>query len=183
VKLTGSKVTLGPLVATDCMPLFRWFNDSETARLDLAYRPIDWGSHKAWFDSVGRDPSKVLFAIRKNGDTALVGVVTIAQIHTVHRSAEIGVRIGEERDRGRGFGGEALALTVDFCWDSLNLQRAWLHTFKHNERAIRTYTRAGFKKEGLLRHAAYIDGQWVDVVIMAKLRPSSRSRAPGPALL
>ena len=177
MKLTGPKVTLGPLTATDCMPLFRWFNDAETARLDLAYRPIDWSSHKTWFDSVGRDPSKVLFAIRKNGDTGLVGVVTIAQIHSVHRSAEIGVRIGEERDRGRGFGSEALGMTLDFCWDALNLQRTWLHTFKHNERAIRTYTKAGFRKEGVLRRAAYIDGQWVDVVVMAKLRAPAKSRA------
>jgi RimJ/RimL family protein N-acetyltransferase len=181
VKLTGSKVTIGPLVATDCMSLFRWFNDAETARLDLAYRPIDWASHKSWFDSIGRDASKVLFAIRRNGDTGLVGVVTVAQIHNVHRSAEIGVRIGEERDRGHGFGSEALALTLDFCWDSLNLQRTWLHTFKHNERAIRTYAKAGFKREGLLRRAAYIDGQWVDVVIMAKLRPSNRAPGAGKA--
>jgi RimJ/RimL family protein N-acetyltransferase len=177
MKFTGSKISIGPLAAPDCLPLFRWLNDTEAARLDLAYRPIDWASHKAWFDTIGRDVSKVLFAIRKIGDTGLVGCVTIAQIQSVHRSAELGVRIGEEKDRGQGYGSEALGLALNFCWRHLNLQRVWLHTFKHNERAIRTYAGAGFKREGVLRRAAYIDGQWVDVVVMAKLRPPSKELA------
>ncbi len=177
VKFAGSKITIGPLTAVDCLPMFRWLNDTEAARLDLAYRPIDWASHKAWFDTVGRDPSKVLFAIRKIGQTGIVGCVTIAQIHSVHRSAELGVRIGEEMDRGQGYGGEALKLALNFCWRHLNLQRIWLHAFRHNERAIRTYTGAGFRKEGVLRRAAYIDGEWVDLVVMAKLRPSGKELA------
>ncbi|MGH8149556.1 MAG: GNAT family N-acetyltransferase [Steroidobacteraceae bacterium] len=171
MKFSASKVVIGPFLAADCEPLFRWFNDTATARLDLAYRPIDWVTHKAWFDSLGRDSSKVLFAIRRIGDARLVGSVTLAQIQGVHRSAEIGVRIGEERDRGQGLGREAIGLALEFSWRYLNLQRVWLQAFKHNERAIRAYASAGFVEEGVLRRAAYIDGEWVDVVMMAILRP------------
>jgi diamine N-acetyltransferase len=171
VNFAGSKIMIGPVLAADCAPMFRWFNDVEAARLDLAYRPIDWASHKAWFESLGRDPSKVLFAIRRIGEAALVGSVTVAQIQSVHRSAEIGVRIGEESDRGQGFGSEAIGLATEFCWRYLNLERVWLQAFEHNERAIRAYEKVGFEREGVLRRAAYIDGQWVDVVMMAKLRP------------
>lgn len=171
MNFSGSKVLIGPLLEADCAPLFRWFNDTQAARLDLAYRPIDWASHRAWFETLGRDASKVLFAVRRIADTALVGSVTLAQIHPVHRSAEIGVRIGDEKDRGHGYGTEAVALATEFCWRYLNLHRVWLQVFKHNERAIRTYEKVGFEREGVLREAAYIDGEWVDVVMMAKLRP------------
>lgn len=171
MNFSGSKVMLGPLLAEDCAPLFRWFNDTDAARLDLAYRPIDWATHQAWFNALGRDPSKVLFAIRRLQDGALVGSVTIAQIQAVHRSAELGVRIGEEQDRGQGYGSEALGLATAFAWRYLNLHRLWLQVFKHNARAIRTYAKVGFKREGVLRKAAYIDGDWVDVVMMGKLRP------------
>lgn len=170
MKFSGSTVAIGPLGPADCEPLFRWFNDAETARLDLAYRPIDWATHRAWFDSLGRDASKVLFAIRRIGDARLVGSVTLAQIQPVHRSAEIGVRIGEERDRGQGLGREAIGLALEFSWRYLNLHRVWLQTFRHNDRAIRAYASQGFVEEGVLRRAAYIDGDWVDVVMMAKLR-------------
>ena len=172
MKFSGSKVIIGPLVADDFLPLFRWTNDTETARLDLAYRPVDWATHKTWFETVGKDASKVLFAIRRLGDAAILGFIAIFNINSVHRSAEIGMRIGDESDRGRGYGSEALGLALNFCWSHLNLQRISISVLEHNERALHTYEKAGFEREGLLRRAAYIDGDWVDVVVMAKLRPS-----------
>ena len=99
----------------------------------------------------------------------------------MHRSAEIGIRIGAEKDRGLGYGKEALALAVEFCWSHLNLNRLQLVVFKHNERAVSAYRSTGFKKEGLLRKAAFIDGAWVDIVLMAALRPAKiKRRSPGP---
>jgi hypothetical protein len=41
----------------------------------------------------------------------------------------------------------------------------------HNKRAIRPYQALGFKKEGLLKQAAFIDGERIDLVLMAALRP------------
>jgi diamine N-acetyltransferase len=174
MSLTGSKITLGPLLADDVTPMFRWFNDVEAARLDLAYRPVDWPTHKAWFDGIGKDPTRVLFAIRRLGNPALVGFVALSNLHPVHRSAEMGLRIGEERDRGQGLGTEALQLGLEFCWQHLNLQRVWLQVFRHNERAIRAYRKAGFHREGVLRRAAFVDGRWADLIPMAALR-----HAPG----
>ena len=98
-------------------------------------------------------------------------------INSVHRSAELGIRIGEEKNRGQGYGKEALRLAVDFCWNHLNLNRVQLVVFKHNDRAIGAYKAVGFRKEGLLRKAAFIGGGWVDVIVMAALRPAACSAA------
>ncbi|MGB6446390.1 MAG: GNAT family protein, partial [Xanthobacteraceae bacterium] len=68
----------------------------------------------------------------------------------------------------------ALHLAVDFCWSHLNLNRIQLIVFKHNQRAIRAYQAAGFKKEGMLRKAAFIGGEWVDLVPMAILRSDAK---------
>jgi [ribosomal protein S5]-alanine N-acetyltransferase len=107
--------------------------------------------------------------------------VQIAGINAVHRSAELGIRIGAEKNRGQGYGKEALALAVEFCWNHLNLNRLQLLVFKHNQRAASAYKAAGFRKEGLLRKAAFIDGEWVDVILMAALRPSrSRQKKQSP---
>jgi RimJ/RimL family protein N-acetyltransferase len=45
-----------------------------------------------------------------------------------------------------------------------------LHVFKTNIRAIRSYEKIGFVKEGLLRKAAHIDGKYLDIVVMGILR-------------
>jgi RimJ/RimL family protein N-acetyltransferase len=97
-------------------------------------------------------------------------------INAVHRSAELGIRIGDEKNRGQGHGKQALRLAVDFCWNHLNLNRVQLVVFKHNSRAIGAYSAAGFCKEGRLRKAAFIDGEWVDLILMAMCRPARKAR-------
>jgi RimJ/RimL family protein N-acetyltransferase len=180
--LLAKHISIGPLVPEDFGPLFCWANDATAARLDFAYRPVDMMAHQQWWDGLGKDPGKVVFAIRKIDRPAIIGYVQIAGINSTHRSAEIGIRIGSESDRGQGFGKEALRLAVDFCWDHLNLNRVQLVVFKHNDRAVRAYKAAGFKKEGVLRKAAFIGGEWIDLVPMAILRPAvKRARKERPA--
>ena len=43
-------------------------------------------------------------------------------------------------------------------------------------RATRVYAAAGFEREGLLRRAAFVDGEWIDLAIMAVLRPAQEVR-------
>ena len=174
--LLSSRITIGPFVPEDFRALFCWVNDVAAARLDFAYRPVDLMTHQQWWDGLGKDPSKIVFAIRRTVDPAIIGYVQINGINSVHRSAELGIRIGAESQRGQGFGKEALGLALDFCWNHLNLNRAQLVVFKHNQRAIGAHRAVGFKKEGLLRKAAFIDGDWVDLILMAALRPSRKSQ-------
>jgi RimJ/RimL family protein N-acetyltransferase len=190
--LMASRITIGPFVPEDFSPVFCWLNDVGAARLDLAYRPVDMMTHQQWWHGLGKDLTKVVFAVRKTTEPTIIGYVQITGINSVHRSAEIGIRIGEEKHRGQGYGKEALRLAVDFCWNHLNLNRVQLIVFKHNERAVRAYKAVGFRKEGLLRKAAFIGGDWVDVILMAALRPAQRRervprprtsfRRPGPSL-
>lgn len=175
--LTGAAVTSGPFVPDDFGPMFCWMNDAATAAIDLAYRPVDMMAHQQWWDGLGRDPTRVVMAVRKVGAPALIGWVQVAGINSVHRSAELGIRIGNESDRNRGYGQEALRLTLDFCWRHLNLNRVHLTVLHHNARAIRAYKAAGFRQEGRLRKVAFIDGAWADVAVMAALRPAQSARA------
>lgn len=172
--LSGKLVSLGPLVPNDFAEMFRWSNDVDTSRLNGPYRPVDWVTHKAWCENVGRDPGRVVFAIRRHNHPAIVGYVEIVNINMVHRSAQIGIRIGDEANRGQGLGREAMQLSLHFAWNHLNLNRVYLTTFRHNERAIHAFRAAGFRREGVLRRAEFIDGAWVDLVLMAALRPNRR---------
>jgi RimJ/RimL family protein N-acetyltransferase len=169
--INGQKITLGPILPTDFPLLFRWADDADAARMNETYRPAMWKSQEEfWFHL--RDASRVMFAIRKQGSPTLVGYVQITNIDPVHRSALVGLRIGDEAERGKGYGGEALELAVDYCWKQLNLSRLALNVFANNGRAIATYAGKGFEQEGLIRRAVFIDGEWLDVVVMALLHPS-----------
>jgi RimJ/RimL family protein N-acetyltransferase len=164
-------VSIGPILPNDGPTLFRWFNDVDAAALDLAFRPMDWVAYKGWSEGLAKDTSRVLFAIRRLELVPIIGFVGITNINPVHRSAEIGVRIGEAVDRSKGYGQDAMRLSLNYCWNHLNLNRVALTVLAGNERAIRAFSAAGFEREGLARQAAFIDGAWHDLVIMGILRP------------
>lgn len=165
-------VTIGPLIPDDAPALFRWVNDVKSASLDVAYRPVDGVAFNAWLGTFATDNAKVLFVIRRRASAVPVGYIQLTNIHPIHRSAEIGIRIGADDDRGRGLGRAALKLAVDYCWNHLNLKRIQLTVLATNVRAIRAYKASGFEEEGLFRRAAFINGVWTDVLAMATLRPS-----------
>jgi RimJ/RimL family protein N-acetyltransferase len=166
-------IQLGPITGQDSESLFRWFNDVQAARLDYAWRPVDGISHQKWLTGIGADPTQVWFAIRRAGHGAIIGFAILRNISSVHRSAELGIRIGEEADRGRGMGAQAGRQVLQFCWQALNLNRVQVSMLAGNERAVRLYTALGFEPEGRLRQAQFIDGHWQDVTVMGALRPTA----------
>jgi RimJ/RimL family protein N-acetyltransferase len=175
--LHDDAIVLGPLLPDDMGSLFVWLNDVDAARLDLAFRPTDWLAYKAWLDTLPGSPSQVLFAIRKLREHAIIGFVIFKNIQSVHRAAELGVRIGCDAERGKGHGTRAVAMALDYAWNHLNLHRVSLTVFAHNARAIASYRAAGFRDEGLLKDAAFIDGEWVDVIPMAAINPREQVTA------
>ena len=159
--------------------LFRWVNDVKSASLDVAYRPVDGVAFNAWLGTFATDTSKVLFVICKRGDAAPRGYIQFTNIHPIHRSADIGIRIGSDEDRGQGFGKGALKLALDYAWNHLNLNRVQLTVLATNLRAVRAYEAVGFETEGLFRRAVFMSGAWTDVLAMAVLRSQS-GRADQP---
>lgn len=167
--LTGDKIALTELRRSDSETLFAWINDPDIVRFNAPYSPVHEPGHLAWFDRVTTDASRIVFGIRMLQEDRIVGVLQLVDLHPVHRSAELIIRIGSDADRGRGAGSEAVALAIHFGFRHRNLQRIWLRVFADNPRAIRAYEKAGMVREGLLRRACYIDGAWRDEVVMAVL--------------
>ena len=165
-------VEITSLRPEDSPALFRWINDRGLVALSAPFRPVSQAEHDAWFEQIRRQQDVRIFAIREEG--RFVGSCQLHSIHPVHRSAELQIRIGAEDARGRGVGREALRHLLAYGFDELDLHRIYLHVFATNERAIRLYEGAGFRREGLLREAAWIEDAWVDVLLMALLRNERR---------
>ena len=178
--LKGDAVALTELRAQDSEILFRWINDPDVVRFNAPFAPVHEPNHAAWFDAIVKATDRIVFAIRRVGAPAIVGVLQLTSLHPIHRSAELIVRIGEERDRGRGLGSEAARLAIDFAFRHRNLQRVWLRVFADNPRAIRAYEKAGLTIEGRLRRSCFINGDWVDEIIMARLAPTPASGDESP---
>ncbi len=78
--------------------------------------------------------------------------------------------IGDKTYWNRGYGTEAVRLLVKHGFNTLNLNRIFLHVFENNPRAIRAYEKAGFVHEGRERQAEFTEGEYMDVLVMSILK-------------
>ncbi|HEX4177172.1 MAG TPA: GNAT family protein, partial [Rhizomicrobium sp.] len=171
----GGGVALSPALPGDIGSLFLWLNDAQAALEDMPYRPLDCLVFQDWLEKLAKQTSQVLFIIRTMQPARAVWFVLFKNLNPVFRAAELGIRIGNESDRGSGYGSAALKLALAYAWDTMNLKRVWLTVQAGNARAIASYRSAGFEHEGLMRDAAFVSGQWTDVVMMAALNPRERT--------
>jgi len=77
---------------------------------------------------------------------------------------------GEKAEWSKGYATEATHLLIGHAFETLNLNRVWLHVYDKNPRALRAYEKVGFKKEGVLRQDHYREGRYWNTIVMAILR-------------
>ena len=134
-----------------------------------------WGTMQVPFTSVAERRRK--FEARP--DTHLVAVIEGKVIGTLGlarnegrrgHSATLGMAV-HDAYAGRGAGTALMAAIVDQADRWLNIQRLELVVWTDNVRAIALYERFGFTREGVFRSYAWRDGEHVDAISMARLRP------------
>ncbi|MGO7536647.1 GNAT family N-acetyltransferase [Rhizobium leguminosarum] len=70
--------------------------------------------------------------------------------------------------RGKGLGRMLIETTLRAAQKS-GFARVELDVYEDNARAIALYEKMGFAREGIVRHAARIDGRFIDAISMALL--------------
>lgn len=101
-------------------------------------------------------------------DDTLIGHTALYNYNAPARSAELMIMIGGS-NVGQGYGTMATKMIIDFGFREMGLNRIGLSVWAYNERALRTFYRAGFREEGRERQAGFHDGQFHDRIIMGLL--------------
>ncbi|MFN8384581.1 MAG: GNAT family protein [Anaerolineales bacterium] len=178
----GDRIRLRAVEREDVSKFHEWVNDPEVTRGLAMYLPMSLADEEYWFDShAKRDPREKPFAIdvRKGKSWKLIGNCGVFGISDVNSSAELGIMLGDKTEWNKGYGSEVMSLLVRHCFETLNLNRAYLKVYTENVRAVRSYEKAGFVLEGRLREAVYKFGKYDDVLVMSVLRSEWTSRLAG----
>jgi diamine N-acetyltransferase len=166
--LVGELVALGP-AHRGLMPLiWKWENDLELSLLtgDPA-RPLTPEGIEAVYEHFSKaGPDATGFAVYERATLRPIGTAGLSSINASHRTAELGIGIGEHDCWGKGYGTEATRLVLDYAFTMLGLNNVMLRVFSYNERAISAYKRAGFQEIGRRREAQRVGDRAYDVIFM-----------------
>lgn len=177
--LRGKTVRLTAVEKEDLGTVGRWYEDAGFARLfdAIPAAPKSAAQLAEWLDGVQKDKSGFLFAIRPVDEDTLLGYVELDGILWSNGNAWIGLGLGQRDNWGKGYGTEALQLTLAFAFDELNLHRVQLSVFAYNKRAIALYEKLGFVREGVYREHIRRDGQFYDMFLYGLLRREWQGQA------
>jgi RimJ/RimL family protein N-acetyltransferase len=168
--LIGTKVYLRPLDREDAPVLVTWFNDPEVTRTLRRYLPLALREEQDFIEKLGQNEHNLAVGIALRDSDRLIGGTGFHEMDFRNRHASFGILIGEKAEWGKGYGTEATALMVGYAFETLNLNRVWLHVYEHNPKAMRAYEKVGFRREGVLRQDCYREGRYWDTIVMAILR-------------
>jgi [ribosomal protein S5]-alanine N-acetyltransferase len=168
--LIGPTIYLRALEKADAPALTPWFNDPDVTRFMLTLRPLSVAAEEAFIAGQNTDPMEPGLGIVVRETDRLVGATGLAKVDVRHRHAMFGIGIGDKSAWGKGYGTETTRLMVGHAFETLNLNRVWLHVYEFNQRGIRAYEKVGFRVEGRLRQDCYREGRYWDTVLMAILR-------------
>ena len=165
-KLVGEKIYLSPVHEEDAEIMTKWMNDLHvTDYLSYSGTIISLDDQKKLVLKSSSD-KEVVLAIVKKEDNTLVGRCNLFDINNIKRTATLGILIGEEEDRSKGYGTEAVKLLIDFGFHYLNLNNIMLTLLSVNERAKKTYEKVGFKEFGRRRQSTFLNGKYYDTIYM-----------------
>ena len=166
----GERIYLSPVEKSDAEVMQAWYNDEEVQRYLLQAKPINLDQEIGHLERASASKDSVTLAIVEKAAEKLIGSISLFNIHNPHRSATLGVSIGEKAYWSKGLGEEAIRLMLKYAFGTLNLNKVSLCVLSTNPRAKRCYEKCGFAEEGVERMGAYRDGKYEDIIHMSILK-------------
>ncbi len=145
---SGEKVILREKSLSDVADDYAWRTDEELSRLD-ATRPITM-SYDA-FMRYSREEMHYSSSMSKrlaidSHDGVHIGNCMYYDINHRRRETELGIMIGDRRYWGLGYGTDAVRTLLTHIFTATDLERVYLHTLDWNDRAKKSFSKAGFRE-------------------------------------
>ena len=168
-KLVGDRIYLSPRNTEDLEKFTEWMNDFQitdyTGRSGML---VTLDSEKKYLEE--NSAPQATFVIVTLDKNEMIGTVGLERINDIHRTATLGIFIGNKEYWNNSYGTEAIRLILDYGFNYMNLHSVKLELMSFNERALKCYKKCGFKEAGRIRESRYINGKYYDTIFMDILK-------------
>src|SRR5262249_7441280 len=154
----------------DAATVVTWFNDPEVNIYLRRHLPMTLTEEKRFLEANAGNTTDLVVAMVHRETDRLIGVTGLHGVDIRNRHAQFGITIGDKNFWNQGVGTEATRLIVRHAFETLNLNKVWLHVYEYNPRAVHVYEKIGFRVEGRLRQDQFRQGRYWDTIVMGLLR-------------
>lgn len=168
----SEQTSIRPLTLEDVGDHYvRWMNDPEIIRyLESRFSTHTRESISDFVAAHRPDNGNYLFAIVAMPEGKHIGNIKLGPVNRQHSHADIGILVGERDYWGRGHAGAAIELVTRFAFDVLGLHKVTAGCYGPNVGSRKAFERAGFTVEGTRPDQYLCDGEFVDGILLGRVR-------------
>ncbi len=177
--MDGKLVRLRAYEKSDLDAVMKWINDEEVTDLlggeMLAY-PVSSIAEEKFIETAAASSDKQKnFVIETLAERRYIGAISFNVIDWRNRCAGVGIVIGEKTLWGKGYGTDAMRVMMRLGVRQNEPASAVAARARLQSRAIASYEKCGFKREGLLRDEHFARGIYHDTIVMGILESEYRA--------
>lgn len=147
--MNTQSISLRKIKKVDLPFFLKWWKDKELISLTSGiYEKSDAVLAGYFFNMINTGPDKHYLIILNNKKP--IGSVSLSRKNK--KTFEGHIVIGEKKYWGKGFGRQAIRLSLRIAFNKLGYQQAYLEVRPDNKRAIKTYKSLGFEEQGLKKY-------------------------------
>jgi RimJ/RimL family protein N-acetyltransferase len=142
-------------------------NDPEVLYMLTDANPISYFQQIDWYENISRSTKSKRLVFEYQGKA--IGLARLDEIDLINKSICVGLDIHSDF-RYKGHGKAGLKLLLMYCFEELNMNRAWLLVAEFNLIAFELYKKLGFIYEGIQRQRLFRKGKYFDYIMMSILK-------------
>lgn len=164
---SSNRVVIRPVEKSDMPLLYKWINDPKVTQFLGARYPMTEHDEEKWYEDLSkRKEHNVVFAIVDRENDKPIGSMGVHNIDYVNGTATTGALIGEKEYWGKGFGGEAKMLVLNYAFNKLNLYKIYSDVIAYNERSVKYSLKCGYEVEAVFKnHFLRFGRRWDEVIL------------------
>lgn len=163
-KLVGDDLYLSPIDVNDAPIFAKWFNDC-----DIAQMYSKGGMPEYFTEQKAREKleqyiknNEYRFEVVRLSDDKPIGLFSINEVNMQNRTCRIGGFIGDEQNRGKGYGTQALRMICDMAFFAFGMRTILTRVHSYNTPSLKIVGKVGFKKVGTLKDFIVFNNKFYD---------------------
>lgn len=170
--LQGQKIYLRELRPDDATEHYlNWLQDSQVTKfLECRFSSYSLQSLREYIITERAAKNNFFLAIILKELGKHIGNVKIGPINWIHGFSDIGIMIGDKDSWGQGHGTEAIALTTQYAFETVGLNKLNAGCYNVNMASAEVFKKAGFTGEGTRRKQYIYENKLVDDLLFGMTR-------------
>lgn len=178
IPLKGEHIKLRAIEPSDLDVLYKWENDPENWLVSNTMTPFSRHVLQKYIENAQLDIYEarqlrlmIDWMDESHEVPEIIGTIDLFDFDPLHLRAGVGILIASKENRMKGLASEALAILIEYAFQSLLLHQLYCNISEDNQASLKLFKKFGFMEIGKKMDWLRIKNRWINVHILQKINP------------